>query len=97
MCARNFKTNPKCSSATQAYVMGVQLFGQGGFEASQGAACECVATTGVRDHYERLIRDFYARHAPERLDAAMASAAVTSALVRARRELSGVGRAWIGR
>lgn len=89
MCARNFKANAKCGSAAQAYVMGVQLFGQGGFETSQEAACECVPSSGARDHYERLFREFYARHAPDRLEAAMSSQAVTSALVRVQSDQCG--------
>ena len=82
LCTRNFKKNDKCSGAANAFVMGVQMFGQSGFLESQESACQCVRTAEVRRHYEALLTSFYERFAPDRNGTAFKSSTVMSALVR---------------
>ena len=62
LCDTAFSHNKQCKSAAEMYFMGVNLFGQGGFEDSQDQHCTCIEASKVNEHYVYLVKDFYDTH-----------------------------------
>merc|ERR1711871_27385 len=61
LCKSMFSHNPQCEQAANMYVMGVSMFGGGGFAESQNEYCECKggSKAGAITHYKDLFSKFY--------------------------------------
>ena len=76
LCKSVFSHNPQCEGAANMYVMGVSMFGGGGFAESQHEYCECKegTTVGAIAHYKDLFAKFYKDHTGKPAEEAEAKA-----------------------
>lgn len=60
--SENPSASQSCLETANMFHMGVSMFGAQGFQTTQNAHCDCIKRTKAKQHYTKLLNDFYSKY-----------------------------------